>query len=228
MDSSLAVTRCRSFSRSRSDRSLAVTRLALSQSLGADRLLAVARIDLSRSLDSLSFSFSVRIALLRLLVMDTSLAVTRRISFSCSRSDRSLAVTRLALLQLLVTYRSLVVTRHGSLSRSYSARNALSQSLGLLASLEHDVIPRRHIHPCDLIVMVRSWWYVHDDVYGNLSLAFCRLTLHPWQLAPVVQNTVLTDHSRNNPGVGSLIGIRSMSMTARPRQSVYDASSMAT
>ncbi|KAF2607283.1 hypothetical protein F2Q68_00044811 [Brassica cretica] len=74
--------------------------------------------------------------------------------------------------------------------------------------------------------MVRSWRYVHDDVYGDLFLAVCRLTLHPWQLAPVVHNTVLTDRSRNHPGVRSLIG--SMSMTARPRRSVYDTSSMAT
>ncbi|KAG5416657.1 hypothetical protein IGI04_004224 [Brassica rapa subsp. trilocularis] len=66
--------------------------------------------------------------------------------------------------------------------------------------------------------MVHSWRYVHDDVYGDLSLAVCRLTLHPWQLAPMVQNTVLTDRSRNHPGVRSLIGIRSMSMTARPRR----------
>uniref|UniRef100_A0A0D3AWW9 BHLH domain-containing protein n=1 Tax=Brassica oleracea var. oleracea TaxID=109376 RepID=A0A0D3AWW9_BRAOL len=64
--------------------------------------------------------------------------------------------------------------------------------------------------------MVRSWWYVHDDVYDDLSLAVCRLTLHPWQLAPMVQNTVLTDRSCNHPRVRSLIGIRSMSMTARP------------
>ncbi|WZZ14920.1 hypothetical protein YC2023_108009 [Brassica napus] len=67
-------------------------------------------------------------------------------------------------------------------------------------------------------MMVRSWRYVHDDVYGDLSLAVCRLTLHPWQLAPMVQNTVLTDRSRNHPGVRSLIGIRSMSMIARPRR----------
>ena len=73
-----------------------------------------------------------------------------------------------------------------------------------------------------------SWWYVHDDVYGDLFLAVSRLTLRPWQLAPVVQNTVFTDRSRNHPGVGSLIGIRSMSMTAHPRRSVYDTSSMAT
>ncbi|KAF3519542.1 hypothetical protein DY000_02062590 [Brassica cretica] len=38
---------------------------------------------------------------------------------------------------------------------------------------------------------------------------------------------VLTDRSRNHPGVRSLIGIRSMSMTTRPRRSVYDTSSMA-
>ncbi|KAF2587118.1 hypothetical protein F2Q70_00035556 [Brassica cretica] len=59
--------------------------------------------------------------------------------------------------------------------------------------------------------MVRSWRYVHDDVYDDLSLAVCRLTLHPWQLAPVVQNTVLTDRSRNHPGVRSVIEIRNLS-----------------
>ncbi|CAN7073327.1 unnamed protein product, partial [Brassica oleracea var. botrytis] len=79
-------------------------------------------------------------------------------------------------------------------------------------------IPRRHVHRGDLIVTVRPWWYVHDDVYGDLFLAVSRLTLHPWQLAPVVQNTVFTDHLRNHPGVRSLIRIRSMSMTARPRR----------
>ncbi|WZZ25203.1 hypothetical protein YC2023_008604 [Brassica napus] len=35
----------------------------------------------------------------------------------------------------------------------------------------------------------------------------------------VVQNTVLTDRSRNHPGVRSLIGIRIMSMKTRPRRS---------
>ncbi|KAG5388994.1 hypothetical protein IGI04_030535 [Brassica rapa subsp. trilocularis] len=59
-------------------------------------------------------------------------------------------------------------------------------------------------------------------------LAVSRLMLHPWQLAPVVQNTVLTDRSHNHPGVRSLIEIRSMSMTACPRWSVYDTSFMAT
>ncbi|KAF2595443.1 hypothetical protein F2Q70_00042406 [Brassica cretica] len=49
--------------------------------------------------------------------------------------------------------------------------------------------------------MVCSWRYVHDDVYGDLSLAVCRLTLHPWQLAPMVHNSVLTDRSRNHPGI---------------------------
>ncbi|KAH0859073.1 hypothetical protein HID58_087334, partial [Brassica napus] len=115
--------------------------------LGADRSLAVARIDLLRSFDSLSCSYSARIALLRLLVMDSSLAVTRRRSFSRSRSDRSLAVlavARLALLQLLGTYRyialldadrSLAVARIDlsrsldSLSCSYSALIALLRLL---------------------------------------------------------------------------------------------------
>ncbi|KAF3593624.1 hypothetical protein DY000_02020270 [Brassica cretica] len=54
MDSSLAVTRCRSFSRSRSDRSLAVTRFALLQLLVTDRSLAVTRhISLSLALTRL-------------------------------------------------------------------------------------------------------------------------------------------------------------------------------
>ncbi|KAF2584954.1 hypothetical protein F2Q70_00035517 [Brassica cretica] len=86
----------------------------------------------------------------------------------------------------------------------------------------------RHVHRDDLIVTVRPWWYVHNDVYGDLFLVVSGSTLHPWQLAPVVQNTVITDRSRNHPGVRSLIGIRSMSMTARPRRSVYDTSFMAT
>ncbi|KAF3527229.1 hypothetical protein DY000_02037834 [Brassica cretica] len=88
-------------------------------------------------------------------------------------------------------------------------------------------IPRRHVHD-DLIVTVRPWWYVLDDVYGDLFLAVSRSTLHPQQLAPVVSNTVLTDRSRNHPRVRSLIGIKSMLMTVRPRRSVYDTSSMAT
>ncbi|KAF3541877.1 hypothetical protein F2Q69_00024813 [Brassica cretica] len=286
MDSYLAVTRCRSFSRSRSDRSLAVIRLALLQLLGAYRSLAVAQIDLSRSLDSLFCSYLVHIILLRLLVTDRYLAVTRLESLSCSystqiilsqslgsisrghstrslavtrcrsfsrsRSDRSLAVAWIDLSRSLDSLScsyspqivlsqslgsisrghstcSFAVTRYRSLSCGYSSQITLSQllgsnrslavtrleslesqSLGLLTSLEDDVIPRRHIHP----------WRFDCDV--------CRLTLHPWQLAPVVLNTVLTDRSRNHPGVRSLIGIRSMSMAARPRQFVYDTSSMAT
>ncbi|KAF2600334.1 hypothetical protein F2Q68_00008595 [Brassica cretica] len=51
----------------------------------------------------------------------------------------------------------------------------------------------------DLIVAVLSWRYVHDEVYGDLSLAVCRLTLHPWRLFRVVPNTVLTDRLRNHP-----------------------------
>ena len=135
IDSSLAVTRQRSFSRSPLERSLAVTRLALygysswialSQSLGEDRSLAVPWIDLSRSLDSLSFGHSTRS--LRLLIMDSSLAVTRRRSFSRSRLDRSLTVTRLALSQSLGADRSLAVARIDlsrslkSLSCSHSSR----------------------------------------------------------------------------------------------------------
>ncbi|KAF3598738.1 hypothetical protein F2Q69_00034714 [Brassica cretica] len=144
-----------SISRGHSTLSVAVTRLALcgysswialSQLLGADRSLAVPRIDLSRSLDSLSYSHSTRS--LRLLVMDSSLVDTRLGSLSRSHSDRSFAVTRLAFLRSLDSLST--VTRHGSLSRSYSARIALSQSLGLLASLEHDVIPRRHVHPLSI------------------------------------------------------------------------------
>uniref|UniRef100_A0A0D3AT32 Uncharacterized protein n=1 Tax=Brassica oleracea var. oleracea TaxID=109376 RepID=A0A0D3AT32_BRAOL len=73
----------------------------------------------------------------------------------------------------------------------------------------------------------KSWSY--QGAFNNTLISSQnRLTLHPWQLAPVVQNTVFTDRSRNHPGVGSLIGIRSMSMTAHPRRSVYDTSFMAT
>ncbi|KAG5400198.1 hypothetical protein IGI04_014805 [Brassica rapa subsp. trilocularis] len=63
---------------------------------------------------------------------------------------------------------------------------------------------------------------------GDLFLAVSRLTLHPWQLASVVKNTVFTYCLRNHLGVRSLIGIRSMSMTVRPRRSVYDTSLMGT
>ncbi|WZZ25204.1 hypothetical protein YC2023_008605 [Brassica napus] len=68
-----------------------------------------------------------------------------------SRLARSLAVTRLAPLRSLDSLpcgHSTCSSRSlDSLSRSHSARIALSQSLRLLASLEHDVIPRRHVHP---------------------------------------------------------------------------------
>ncbi|KAF3528690.1 hypothetical protein DY000_02040641 [Brassica cretica] len=148
--------------------------------LGAYRSLAVARIDLSRSFDSLSCSYSARITLLRLLVMDSSLAFTRRRSFSRSHSDRSLAIARIdisysariALLRLLVTDRSFAVTRLGSLSCGYSSRIALSQSLGLLASLEHDVIPRRHVHP---------WRFDCDGSLMALARDGLSMTLHLWQ-----------------------------------------------
>ncbi|WZZ33661.1 hypothetical protein YC2023_017062 [Brassica napus] len=72
-------------------------------------------------------------------------------SISRGHSTRSLAVTRLAPLRSLDSLpcghstRSLAVTR--LVLRSHSARIALSQSLRLLASLEHDVISRRHVHP---------------------------------------------------------------------------------
>ncbi|WZY87247.1 hypothetical protein YC2023_033631 [Brassica napus] len=120
-----------------SDLFLAVTRLAT---------LAVTRLALLRSLDSL-------------------LAVTRLAP--CGHSTRTLAVTRLALLRSLAVplFRSLDSHSCGhsqlhscghstcslrslaSLSRSHSARIALLQSLGLLVSLEHDVILRRHVLP---------------------------------------------------------------------------------
>ncbi|KAF3528687.1 hypothetical protein DY000_02040642 [Brassica cretica] len=145
MDSSLVVTRRRSFSHSRSDRSLAIV---LSQSLRSisrghsTRSLAVTRHK------SLHCSYSSWIALSQLLGADRSLAVAR---IDISRSLDSLSYSysaHITLLRLLGTDRSLAVTRHGSLSCSYSARIALSQSLGLLASLEHNVIPRRHVHLC--------------------------------------------------------------------------------
>ncbi|KAG2252779.1 hypothetical protein Bca52824_082915 [Brassica carinata] len=60
-------------------------------------------------------------------------------------------------------------------------------------------VPRRHVHG-DSIVAVLSWRYVHDDVYGDLSLAVRRLTLNPWRLFRMVQNTVLTYRSRNHSG----------------------------
>ncbi|KAF3590310.1 hypothetical protein DY000_02024688 [Brassica cretica] len=118
--------------------------------------------------------------------------------------------------------------------RPHQSRQHADQQDNLTRRLHHSIytwvatIPRRHVHCGYLVVTVRPWWYVHDDVYGDLFLAVSQLTLHPWQLAPVVPNTVFTDRSRNHPGVGSLIGIRSMSMIARPKQSVYDTSFMAT
>ncbi|KAF2589560.1 hypothetical protein F2Q70_00040465 [Brassica cretica] len=92
-------------------------------------------------------------------------------------ADHFLTVTRIALSQSL-----------NLLSRSYSVQIVLSQSLyslsrslGLLPSLRHDVIPQRHVHP------------------SRFDCDVCRLTLHPWQLVQVVQNTVHTDRSRNHP-----------------------------
>ncbi|KAF3529203.1 hypothetical protein DY000_02037731 [Brassica cretica] len=75
-------------------------------------------------------------------------------SLPCGHSTRSIAVTRLAPLRSLVSLpcsHSTCSSRSlDSLSRSYSARITLSQSLRLLASLEHDVIPRRHVHPLSI------------------------------------------------------------------------------
>ncbi|WZZ52249.1 hypothetical protein YC2023_052356 [Brassica napus] len=108
---------------------MAVTRLALLRSL--DTLFAVTRHGY------LSHRYSAWIAL------SQSLG-----SISRGHSTRSLSVTRLALCgysswialsQLLGADRSLAVPRID-----------LSQSLGLLASLEHDVIPRRHVHPLSI------------------------------------------------------------------------------
>ena len=90
-------------------------------------------------------------------------------------------------------------------------------------------MPRRHIHPwrfdCDgLSMAVRSWrclWRL------DLSLAVCRLTLHPWRLIRVVQNAFHTDRSCNHPR-RCLIGVRSMSMTAHPGQYVHNTSFMTT
>ncbi|KAF3535882.1 hypothetical protein F2Q69_00022191 [Brassica cretica] len=65
----------------------------------------------------------------------------------------------------------------------------------------------------------------------EVSFAFSENIQHPAKVIfqfRTYQNTVFTDRSRNHPGVGSLIGIRSMSMTAHPRRSVYDTSFMAT
>ncbi|KAF3531058.1 hypothetical protein DY000_02039372 [Brassica cretica] len=171
---------------------------------------------------------------------------------------------RIALLRLLVTDRSLAVTRHGSPSRSYSAWIALSQSLGLLASLEHEVIPRRHVHPwrfdCDGSLMANTVLTDrsrnHPGVRSVIGIRSMSMTtrprrsvqslrllaslehdviprrhVHPWRFdcdGSLMANTVLTDRSRNHPGVRSVIGIRSMSMTTRPRRSVYGTSSMAT
>ncbi|KAF2599175.1 hypothetical protein F2Q68_00010176 [Brassica cretica] len=79
------------------------------------------------------------------------------------------------------------------------------EEVGLVAGRNEPFSAHGKIHKKFNLGRIR---YVHDDVYGDLFLAVSRLTLHPWQLAPVVQNTVFTDRSRNHPGVGSLIGIR--------------------
>ncbi|KAH0903522.1 hypothetical protein HID58_043025, partial [Brassica napus] len=211
IDSSLVVTRRRSFSRSPLERSLAVTRLALygysswialSQSLGEDRSLAVPWIDLSRSLDSLSCGHSTRslrhsaqIVLSQSLGSIShghsthSLAVTRRRSFSRSRSVRSLAVTQIALLQLLVTQlallrsldslscghstRSLAVTRLALCG--YSSWIALSQLLGADRSLAVAWIdlPRS----LDSLSRSHSAQIVLSQSLGSLSLAVTRLAL---------------------------------------------------
>ncbi|KAL0652534.1 hypothetical protein Bca4012_095225 [Brassica carinata] len=124
----------RILTRPTSPHSTVLSSLGVEHSLAS--ICAVAWLDLSRSLDSLPCGHSTR-----------SLAVTR---LAPSRSLDSLSRShsaRIALSQSLGSDRSLAVTRLGSLSRSHSARIALSQSLRLLASLEHDVIPRRHVHP---------------------------------------------------------------------------------
>ncbi|KAG2247988.1 hypothetical protein Bca52824_087616 [Brassica carinata] len=75
-----------------------------------DSSLAITFGSLSRSHSDRSIAVT-RLALLRSLVMDSSLVDTWLGSLSRSHSDRSLAVTRLALLRSLDSL--FAVTRHG-------------------------------------------------------------------------------------------------------------------
>ncbi|KAH0853822.1 hypothetical protein HID58_092850, partial [Brassica napus] len=151
----------------------AVTRLALSQSLGSDRSLAVTRIARNRhltdessldrrvvtrsmsrhstgesSLDRRVLSRPFCSHLTVLSPQDCSVITSRdessldRRVFSRSRLARSLAATHsLSRSTLPVTRLTLLRSLAVALLRSL---NLLFASLGLLASLEHDVILRRH------------------------------------------------------------------------------------
>ncbi|KAL0656744.1 hypothetical protein Bca4012_077328 [Brassica carinata] len=151
------VTRRRAFSRSRFARSLAVASLDLSRSLTRSH----GHVEFS---DSSKANWHSRVDPPHDSQLLRSLSRGHSTCYSCGHSTRTLTVTRLALLRSLDSHscghstRTLAVTRLAlfavtrltplqsldSLSRSHSARIALSQSLRLLASLEHDVIPRRH------------------------------------------------------------------------------------
>ncbi|KAJ4902075.1 hypothetical protein Rs2_16026 [Raphanus sativus] len=153
-----------SLSRGHSARSLVVTRLALSRSLRlpsrghSARSLAITRHS------SLSRRYLAKLVLSPLLGTARSLAVTWKSSPSRSHSARSLAVTRLAL------SRSLRLPSRGHSDCPLAVtRLALSRSLGAYRSLT--------ISRDDSFVMACSWWYVHDDVCGDLSLTASQLIL---------------------------------------------------
>ncbi|KAF3598749.1 hypothetical protein F2Q69_00034713 [Brassica cretica] len=148
MDSSLAVTRCRSRSL---DSLFAITRhsylsrrysawIALSQSLGS---ISRGHSTLSVAVTRLALcGYSSWIALSQLLGGDLSFAVPRidlsrsLDSLSCSHSTRSL--------RLLVMDSSLVDTQLGSLSRSHSDRSLAVTRLALLRSLDSLFAVTRH------------------------------------------------------------------------------------
>ncbi|KAJ4881744.1 Uncharacterized protein Rs2_38799 [Raphanus sativus] len=134
------------------------TRITLSPLLGTARSLAVTRHG------SISRRYLAMLVLSPLLGTARSLAVTWQSSFSRGHSARSLAVTRLAL------SRSLGLPSRGHSARSLAVtRLALSRSLGAYRSLT--------ISRDNSFVTACSWWYVHDDVCGDLSLTASQLTL---------------------------------------------------
>ena len=148
---------------------------------------------------------------------DHFLTVTRRWSLSHSHSDCSLTVTQLALSQLLGADRSLAVTR--------------------LALTVTPIAPKswawRDTAKTCPPVAIWLWQFVHGITFIMMSMATCPLQFVDWRFihgnsfkwfrtlsTQIVLATI--------PGVRSPIGIRSMSMTARPGQCVHNTSFMTT
>ncbi|KAJ4909126.1 Uncharacterized protein Rs2_03747 [Raphanus sativus] len=166
---SLAVTRHGSISR----RYLAM--LVLSPLLGTARSLTVTW------QSSFSRGHSARSLAVTQIALSRSLGLLSR-----GHSDCLLAVTRLAFSSLLGTARSLAVTWQSSFSRHYSTQLALSPLLGkarplavtrLALSRSIGAYRSLTISRDDSFVTACSWWYVHDDVCGDLSLTVSQLTL---------------------------------------------------